>query len=84
MISTKQFLYFRAALYGQTDIAGYKPAAGDLAYPEKLEMMKSIEMEKQKEESDVAENRETGLLLLDMVNFRAVVFQFLTWRDGLG
>ncbi|KAK6017378.1 Sec34-like family protein [Ostertagia ostertagi] len=31
---------YEAVLYGQTDIAGYKPAAGDLAYPEKLEMMR--------------------------------------------
>uniref|UniRef100_A0A1I7WVF1 Conserved oligomeric Golgi complex subunit 3 n=1 Tax=Heterorhabditis bacteriophora TaxID=37862 RepID=A0A1I7WVF1_HETBA len=34
---------FRASMYGQSDIAGYNPAAGDLAYPEKLEMMRNIE-----------------------------------------
>ncbi|KAL6730791.1 hypothetical protein Aduo_001730 [Ancylostoma duodenale] len=51
-------IVYRAALYGQTDIAGYKPATGDLAYPEKLEMMKSIEKERQKEGSEAAENRE--------------------------
>lgn len=32
-------LVFRAHLYLQTDILNYKPSAGDLAYPEKLEMM---------------------------------------------
>ncbi|KAK6039280.1 Sec34-like family protein [Cooperia oncophora] len=48
----------RAALYGQTDIAGYKPAAGDLAYPEKLEMMKSIELANKKEEDEKAEKEE--------------------------
>lgn len=32
-------LVFRAHLYLQSDILNYKPAPGDLAYPEKLEMM---------------------------------------------
>jgi hypothetical protein len=32
-------LVFRAHCYLQSDILQYKPAAGDLAYPEKLEMM---------------------------------------------
>uniref|UniRef100_A0A0K2TFR0 Conserved oligomeric Golgi complex subunit 3 n=1 Tax=Lepeophtheirus salmonis TaxID=72036 RepID=A0A0K2TFR0_LEPSM len=35
-------LVYRAYIYIQTDIAGYVPAKGDLAYPEKLEMMRSI------------------------------------------
>uniref|UniRef100_A0A6M2DLU3 Conserved oligomeric Golgi complex subunit 3 n=1 Tax=Xenopsylla cheopis TaxID=163159 RepID=A0A6M2DLU3_XENCH len=35
-------LVFRAHLYLQTDILQYNPAPGDLAYPEKLEMMESI------------------------------------------
>lgn len=35
-------LVFRAHLYLQSDILNYKPAPGDLAYPEKLEMMESI------------------------------------------
>ena len=47
----------RASLYGQSDIAGYKPAAGDLAYPQKLEMMRKIEEEKRKEQ-DEERNRE--------------------------
>lgn len=32
-------LMYRTHIYIQTDILGYKPAAGDLAYPDKLEMM---------------------------------------------
>lgn len=32
-------LVFRANLYLQSDILNYKPSGGDLAYPEKLEMM---------------------------------------------
>lgn len=35
-------LVFRAHLYLQTDILQYSPAPGDLAYPEKLEMMEVI------------------------------------------
>ncbi|PSN56138.1 Conserved oligomeric Golgi complex subunit 3 [Blattella germanica] len=35
-------LVFRAHCYLQSDILQYKPAPGDLAYPEKLEMMESI------------------------------------------
>lgn len=30
-------------MYAQSDIASYRPSPGDLAYPEKLEMMRSIE-----------------------------------------
>lgn len=32
-------LVYRALMYAQADIAGYKPVSGDLAYPEKLIMM---------------------------------------------
>ncbi|XP_069496876.1 conserved oligomeric Golgi complex subunit 3 [Ambystoma mexicanum] len=35
-------LVYRTHIYIQTDIIGYKPAPGDLAYPEKLEMMEQI------------------------------------------
>lgn len=35
-------LIFRAHMYLQTDIQQYNPSGGDLAYPEKLEMMESI------------------------------------------
>ncbi|XP_039287052.1 conserved oligomeric Golgi complex subunit 3 [Nilaparvata lugens] len=35
-------LVFRAHLYLKTDIAMYRPSPGDLAYPEKLEMMEKI------------------------------------------
>uniref|UniRef100_A0A3Q3XP49 Conserved oligomeric Golgi complex subunit 3 n=1 Tax=Mola mola TaxID=94237 RepID=A0A3Q3XP49_MOLML len=35
-------LVYRTHIYIQTDIIGYKPAPGDLAYPEKLEMMERI------------------------------------------
>lgn len=47
-------------MYVQTDIAGYNPAPGDLAYPQKLEMMKRIEEEavKRKESEAGAEPKE--------------------------
>ncbi|XP_048396501.2 conserved oligomeric Golgi complex subunit 3 isoform X2 [Stegostoma tigrinum] len=35
-------LVYRTHIYIQTDIVGYKPAPGDLAYPDKLEMMEQI------------------------------------------
>ncbi|XP_077514002.1 conserved oligomeric Golgi complex subunit 3 [Amblyomma americanum] len=35
-------LVYRTLVYIRTDILGYNPAPGDLAYPEKLEMMESI------------------------------------------
>ncbi|XP_063160680.1 conserved oligomeric Golgi complex subunit 3 isoform X2 [Candoia aspera] len=35
-------LVYRTHIYIQTDILGYKPAPGDLAYPAKLEMMEQI------------------------------------------
>lgn len=38
----KERLVYRAYIYIRTDILGYTPAPGDLAYPEKLEMMESI------------------------------------------
>lgn len=38
-------LVYRAHLYAQSDIQGYKPAQGDLAYPEKLKMMQVSETE---------------------------------------
>jgi len=35
-------LVYRSHIYIQSDILNYKPAPGDLAYPDKLEMMESI------------------------------------------
>lgn len=42
-------LVFRAHLYLQSDILNYHPSPGDLAYPEKLEMMESIAISLQQE-----------------------------------
>ncbi len=35
-------LVYRTQMYIKSDIVGYKPVAGDLAYPEKLIMMRQI------------------------------------------
>ena len=35
-------LVYRTSVYIRSDILGYSPAPGDLAYPEKLEMMEAI------------------------------------------
>ncbi|GLH07911.1 Conserved oligomeric Golgi complex subunit 3 [Gryllus bimaculatus] len=42
-------LVFRTHCYLQSDILNYKPAPGDLAYPEKLEMMESIAQQLQEQ-----------------------------------
>ena len=39
LADVQERLVYRAHIYVQNDIIGYKPVAGDLAYPEKLEMM---------------------------------------------
>ncbi|XP_077473160.1 conserved oligomeric Golgi complex subunit 3 [Stigmatopora argus] len=44
-------LVYRTHIYIQTDIMGYKPAPGDLAYPEKLEMMEKIAQSLKEEET---------------------------------
>ncbi|VIO96623.1 Uncharacterized protein BM_BM7038 [Brugia malayi] len=38
-------IVYRTSLYAQSDIAEFIPSSGDLAYPEKLEMMRKIEKE---------------------------------------
>ena len=40
LADVQERLVYRAHIYVQNDILGYKPGGGDLAYPEKLEMMK--------------------------------------------
>ncbi|XP_069061507.1 conserved oligomeric Golgi complex subunit 3 isoform X2 [Pleurodeles waltl] len=47
-------LVYRTHIYIQTDIIGYKPAPGDLAYPEKLEMMEQIAQSLKDEQKKVA------------------------------
>ena len=42
LADVQERLVYRAHIYVQNDILGYKPVGGDLAYPEKLEMMESI------------------------------------------
>lgn len=42
---TQERLVYRCNIYIETNILNYSPASGDLAYPEKLEMMKVISIE---------------------------------------
>lgn len=42
-------LVFRTHVYLQTDLMNYRPSAGDLAYPEKLQMMESIALSQMEE-----------------------------------
>ncbi|KAJ8962991.1 hypothetical protein NQ314_005630, partial [Rhamnusium bicolor] len=45
-------LVFRANVFFQHDLTGYKPSPGDLAYPEKLEQMENIALEMRDKRSD--------------------------------
>ncbi|KAJ8933259.1 hypothetical protein NQ318_017797 [Aromia moschata] len=45
-------LVFRANVFFQHDLSGYKPSPGDLAYPEKLEHMENIALELRDKRSD--------------------------------
>ncbi|KAM3721269.1 Conserved oligomeric Golgi complex subunit [Dirofilaria immitis] len=45
-------ILYRIGLYAQSEIAEFSPSNGDLAYPEKLEMMKAIEKEHTIEKDD--------------------------------
>ncbi|CAH1245644.1 COG3 [Branchiostoma lanceolatum] len=51
-------LVYRAHIYIQTDIQSYNPALGDLAYPDKLEMMERIAQSLKEEEAQ--RRSETG------------------------
>ncbi|XP_019645031.1 PREDICTED: conserved oligomeric Golgi complex subunit 3-like [Branchiostoma belcheri] len=51
-------LVYRAHIYIQTDIQSYNPAPGDLAYPDKLEMMERIARSLKEEEAQ--RRSETG------------------------
>uniref|UniRef100_A0A8C5WG53 Conserved oligomeric Golgi complex subunit 3 n=1 Tax=Leptobrachium leishanense TaxID=445787 RepID=A0A8C5WG53_9ANUR len=46
-------LVYRTHIYIQTDILGYKPAPGDLAYPDKLEMMEQIAQSLKEEQKKI-------------------------------
>ncbi|XP_062862098.1 conserved oligomeric Golgi complex subunit 3 isoform X2 [Trichomycterus rosablanca] len=47
-------LVYRTHIYIQTDIIGYNPAPGDLAYPEKLQMMEKIAQSLKQEQTRLA------------------------------
>ncbi|KAI7808344.1 conserved oligomeric Golgi complex subunit 3 [Triplophysa rosa] len=49
-------LMYRTHIYIQTDITGYNPAPGDLAYPEKLEMMEKIAQSLKEEQMKLTSN----------------------------
>ncbi|XP_073710841.1 conserved oligomeric Golgi complex subunit 3 isoform X2 [Misgurnus anguillicaudatus] len=49
-------LVYRTHIYIQTDITGYNPAPGDLAYPDKLEMMEKIAQSLKEEQMKLISN----------------------------
>uniref|UniRef100_H3D8Y0 Conserved oligomeric Golgi complex subunit 3 n=1 Tax=Tetraodon nigroviridis TaxID=99883 RepID=H3D8Y0_TETNG len=58
-------LVYRTHIYIQTDITGYKPAPGDLAYPEKLEMMERIAQSLKEEQMKSQESTFSDIRLED-------------------
>lgn len=56
-------LVFRANMYLQSDILQYKPSPGDLAYPEKLEMMESIALSIKENARERADSRASMMSL---------------------
>uniref|UniRef100_A0A6J0UUR3 Conserved oligomeric Golgi complex subunit 3 n=1 Tax=Pogona vitticeps TaxID=103695 RepID=A0A6J0UUR3_9SAUR len=58
-------LVYRTYIYIQTDIVGYKPAPGDLAYPAKLEMMEQIAQSLKEEEKKLSADTSFSPLKLE-------------------
>ncbi|CAD6198323.1 unnamed protein product [Caenorhabditis auriculariae] len=57
-------IVYRAGLYAQNDIAAYRPAPGDVAYPQMLQMMRQIDNE-QKLKAQNEEPEEPGKIRLE-------------------
>ncbi len=55
-------LVYRAHIYIRTDISDYAPSPGDLAYPEKLEMMESIaeSIQQQQQQASLSRQQSTA------------------------
>ncbi|TNN04252.1 hypothetical protein fugu_001281 [Takifugu bimaculatus] len=64
-------LVYRTHIYIQTDILGYKPAPGDLAYPEKLEMMERIAQSLKEEQMKSQESTFSDVQLEDPTGRRS-------------
>lgn len=57
-------LVYRANVYLQSDILNYRPSPGDLAYPEKLEMMESIALSLKESALSRADSRASMMSLI--------------------
>lgn len=57
-------LVYRANVYLQSDILNYRPSPGDLAYPEKLEMMESIALSLKESAMQRADSRASMMSLV--------------------
>jgi len=60
LADVQERLVYRTSVYIRTDILGYKPAPGDLAYPEKLEMMEQIAESIQQEQMNKGHSRQNS------------------------
>ncbi|CAL4079474.1 unnamed protein product, partial [Meganyctiphanes norvegica] len=58
---SQERIVYRASIYVQTDIAEYRPSAGDLAYPSKLQMMESIAASLSKQQNNNSHSRNASV-----------------------
>uniref|UniRef100_A0A1I7TKS7 Conserved oligomeric Golgi complex subunit 3 n=1 Tax=Caenorhabditis tropicalis TaxID=1561998 RepID=A0A1I7TKS7_9PELO len=50
-------IVYRAGMYAQNDIGAYRPAAGDIAYPQMLQMIRKIESEQKEKEQKTVDGK---------------------------
>ncbi|KAK6618142.1 hypothetical protein RUM44_002592 [Polyplax serrata] len=81
MQDVQERLVFRAHLYLQSDILNYKPSPGDLAYPEKLEMMESIALSLQEQQATPIRRSESRSSLTSVTS---VISQEVEKTSGAG
>jgi len=60
LADVQERLVYRTSVYIRSDILGYTPAPGDLAYPEKLEMMEKIAESIQQEQAMKGHSRQNS------------------------
>lgn len=75
-------LVFRAHLYLQSDILNYNPSPGDLAYPEKLEMMESIALSIQEQQQQLHRSDSRSSLVSELDSASVAAEQAFKSKTG--
>ncbi|EGT41884.1 CBN-COGC-3 protein [Caenorhabditis brenneri] len=58
-------IVYRAGMYAQNDIGSYRPASGDIAYPQMLQMIRKIENEQKEKEKDTEKSDTSATTAID-------------------